>query len=44
MEWCLGTPTAAALIYQASDPGLRHIPDFYAGNQAALDDMKRLAA
>ena len=43
MEWCLGTPAAAALIYQASDPGLEKIPDFYASNEDALADMKKLA-
>jgi hypothetical protein len=43
MEFCLGTPAAAALIYQASDPKLEKIPDFYATNEAALEDMWRLA-
>ena len=43
MEFCLGTPAAAALIYQASDPTLERIPDFYASNADALADMKRLA-
>ncbi|MEZ4275907.1 MAG: pentapeptide repeat-containing protein [Nitrospirales bacterium] len=41
-EW-LGTPTAAALIYQASDPTLEKVPDFYAANEEAMDDIKRLA-
>ncbi len=43
MEWCLGTPAAAALIYMRSDPKLERVPDFYASNDAALADMKRLA-
>jgi hypothetical protein len=43
LEWALGTAAAAALIYQASDPTLERIPDFYCGNDAALADMKRLA-
>ena len=43
LEWAIGTPTAAALIYMASDPKLEKIPDFYATNEEALEDMKRLA-
>ena len=43
MEYCMGTPTAAALIYLKSDPKLEKIPDFYADNEDALADMKRLA-
>ena len=43
MEYCLGTPAAAALIYVKSDPKLEKIPDFYADNETALADMKRLA-
>jgi uncharacterized protein YjbI with pentapeptide repeats len=43
MEFCMGTPAAAALIYLRSDPNIERIPDFYAGNEAALADMKRLA-
>ena len=43
LEGCYGTPAAAALIYQASDPKLERIPNFYAENTEALDDMKRLA-
>ena len=43
LEGCYGTPAAAALIYQASDPALERVPDFYCGNGAALEDMKRLA-
>jgi hypothetical protein len=39
----MGTPAAAAVIYLASDPKLERIPDFYANNQDALADMKRLA-
>jgi hypothetical protein len=43
LEWAMGTPTAAALIYMASDPTLEKIPDFYASNTDAMEDMKRLA-
>ncbi len=43
MEGVYGTAAAAALIYQASDPTLEKVPDFYCGNKAALSDMKRLA-
>ncbi len=43
MEYCLGTAAAAALIYIKSDPNLEKIPDFYANNEEALADMKRLA-
>lgn len=37
------TGTAAALIYQASDPTLERIPSWHVSNDQALDDMKRLA-
>jgi hypothetical protein len=43
LEYVMGTPAAAAVIYMASDPTLEKVPDFYCGNDAALDDMKRLA-
>ncbi len=43
MEFCLGTAVAAALIYQASDPALERVPDFYCDDARALNDMKRLA-
>jgi uncharacterized protein YjbI with pentapeptide repeats len=43
LEGVYGTAAAAALIYQASDPTLERVPDFYSSNSAALDDMKRLA-
>ena len=43
LEGVYGTPAAAALIYQASDPKLERIPDFYCDNDTALADMKRLA-
>jgi len=33
----------AALIYQASDPTLKRVPNFYARSKVALADMKRLA-
>ena len=43
LEWAMGTPAAAALIYQASDPALEKVPNFYTTDEAALADMKRLA-
>ncbi|MFZ0270965.1 MAG: pentapeptide repeat-containing protein [Acidobacteriaceae bacterium] len=43
LEWAFGTPAAAAIIYMASDPTLEKIPNFYAGNEDALADMRRLA-
>ena len=43
LEWAMGTAAAAAIIYLASDPKLEKIPDFYAGNAEALEDMKKLA-
>ena len=43
LEWVMGTPAAAAMIYMASDPKLERIPDFYATNDKALADMKLLA-
>ena len=43
LEWAMGTPSAAAIIYILSDPDLKKIPDFYASNEDALADMKDLA-
>jgi Cysteine-rich CPCC/Pentapeptide repeats (8 copies) len=43
LEDRLGTPAAATLIYLASDPHLKRIPDFHASDEDALADMKRLA-
>src|SRR5690606_41907407 len=43
LEWVYGTAAAAALIYQASDPTLERIPDFYCTNEEAMADMARLA-
>jgi hypothetical protein len=43
LESRIGTPAAASLIYLASDPQLDKFPDFYCGNETALEDMKRLA-
>jgi hypothetical protein len=43
LEWAMGTSAAAAMIYMASDPTLEKVPDFYCSNEAALEDMKRLA-
>ena len=40
LEWSVGTPRAAALIYLASDPDIGKMPDFYCGNEAALEDMR----
>ncbi|MBF8177690.1 pentapeptide repeat-containing protein [Herminiimonas contaminans] len=43
LEYAMGTPAAAALIYLASDPTLEKVPNFYCDNDEALEDMKRLA-
>lgn len=43
LEGVYGTSTAAALIYQASDPYLECVPDFYTSNKSALAGMKHLA-
>jgi len=46
LEWAMGTPTAATLIYLASDPERfkkERLPNFYCGNDEALEDMKRMA-
>jgi uncharacterized protein YjbI with pentapeptide repeats len=43
LEGVYGTAAAAALIYQASDPTLERIPDFYCSNEDAMADMARLA-
>ena len=43
LEGVYGTGTAAALIYQASDPSLEQIPNWIASNSEAMADMKRLA-
>jgi len=43
LEWVMGTAAAAALIYQASDPSLERVPNFYCGDAEALEDMKRMA-
>jgi hypothetical protein len=43
LEWAMGTPAAAAIIYMASDPDLERIPNFYDTNDNALADMARLA-
>jgi hypothetical protein len=43
MEFCMGTPAAASLIYLASDPKLGKVPNFYAPDDEALADMKQLA-
>ena len=43
LEFGLGTPAAAALIYLKSDPTLERIPNFHCDNEAALSDMKAMA-
>ncbi|QNH21210.1 Pentapeptide repeats (8 copies) [Xanthomonas sp. GW] len=43
LEYAFGTSAAAALIYMSSDPKLERMPDFYCGNDDALEDMRRLA-
>ena len=43
LEWAVGTSAAATAIYLASDPKLEKVPNFYASNEEALEDMKRLA-
>jgi hypothetical protein len=43
LEYAMGTPAAAAVIYIASDPKLEKVPNFYATNEVAMADMKRLA-
>jgi len=43
MDGIMGPAAAAALIYAKSDPQMERVPDFYASNEAALADMKRLA-
>jgi len=39
----IGINAAAALIYQKSDPELEIVPDWFATNEDALADMKKLA-
>ena len=43
LEYAMGTASAAAMIYMASDPKLERVPDFYCSNSEALEDMRRLA-
>ena len=43
LESCIGTNAAAALIYVASDPTLERVPNFFASNEQALEDMKAKA-
>ncbi|WP_235515964.1 hypothetical protein, partial [Sphingomonas sp. Leaf32] len=43
LEDRIGTPAAASLIYLASDPQIGRFPDFYCGNDAALEDMRAAA-
>lgn len=39
----LGPAVAGALIYQASDPNLERVPDFFANHQEALADIRAKA-
>ena len=43
LEAKIGTPSAATLIYLASDPELDRFPSFYCSNAEALADMKARA-
>lgn len=43
LEDAIGSNAAAALIYNASRPG-RPVPDFYAGDEAAMADLEACAA
>ena len=43
LEYAMGTSAAATMIYMASDPKLEKVPNFYATNAEAMDDMRRLA-
>ena len=43
LEGVMGTGTAAALIYKASDPNFGKVPNWNDSNEAALADMKALA-
>ena len=43
LEFAMGTPAAASMIYLASDPNIEKMPNFYASNATALEDMKACA-
>lgn len=43
LEGVYGTNAAAALIYYASDPAMKQVPNWFASNEDALADMARLA-
>ena len=43
LEEEVGPSAAAALIYQASDPTLEKVPDFYASNEDAMADIMQMA-
>ena len=43
LEKEVGPCLAGVLIYRESDPDLKGVPNFYADNEDALADMKRLA-
>ena len=43
LEDKIGTNAAGALIYMASDPTLESVPDWFASNEDAMEDIKKLA-
>jgi len=43
LEWSVGSAAAGALLFAVAYPDQR-VPDFYADNEAALEDIKRCAA
>ena len=43
LEKRFDTPLAAWLIYKASDPNIKYLPNWFTDNASALADMKRLA-
>lgn len=43
LEEKLGMPMAALLIYLKSEPSLDRCPDFYASNEDAMKDIKKMA-
>lgn len=43
LEDTMGTSAAAALIYMASDPNLEKIPDWFASDDEAMADIKKMA-
>ena len=43
LEWALGSGAAGALLFAVAYPDQR-VPDFYASNEDAMDDIRRCAA